>query len=82
MNLETLSDPTLIFREAQIGRNAAERLRKDGNRAAEVVAVEVARPLGRWHAAFYPVGAHGRQFDTKVTVTITQIPLADLIQRE
>ena len=71
MNFETLSDTPCIVRETEIGRDAAERLRKNGNRAAIVLAARVARPLGRWHAAFNPVGAHGRQLNAKVTVTAT-----------
>jgi hypothetical protein len=82
MNFETLSDTPCVVRETQIGRDAAERLRKDGNRAAVVIAVGVARPDGRCHAAFQPVGANGRQLNAKVTVTATQIPPADFFQRE
>jgi hypothetical protein len=82
MNFKTLSDTPCVVRETQIGRDAAERLRKDGNRAAIVIAVEVARPLGRWHAALKPVGANGRQLNANVTVTATQIPPADFIQSE
>jgi hypothetical protein len=82
MNFETLSDTSCVVAETQISRDAAERLREDGNRAAIVIAVGVARPLGRWHAPFKPVGANGRQLDAKVTVTATQIPVADFIQRK
>lgn len=82
MNLETLSDTQCVVRETQISRDAAERLRKDRNRAAIVIAAGVARPLARWHASFKPVGANGRQLNAKVTVTATQIPVADLIQRK
>ena len=71
MNFETLSDTPCVVRETQIGRDAAERLRKDGNRATIVIAVGVARPLGRWHAALKPVGANGRQLNANVTVTAT-----------
>jgi len=71
MNFETLSDTPRVVRETQIGRDAAERLRKDGNRATIVIAVGVARPLGRWHAALKPVGANGRQLNANVTVTAT-----------
>jgi len=82
MNLETLSDPSCVIRETQIGRDAAERLGEDGNRAAIVIAAGVARPLGRWHATFNPVGTNGRQLNAKMTVTATQILPADFIQRE
>jgi len=34
MNFETLSDTPRVVRETQVGRDAAERFRKDGNRAA------------------------------------------------
>jgi hypothetical protein len=82
MNLETLADTAFVLRKAQIGRDAAERLRQDGNRAAIVIAFpDVARPLGRGYATFYPVGANGRHFDAKVTVTATQTTPSDLIQR-
>ena len=46
MNFEALSDTPSVVRETQIGRDAAERLRKDGNRATIVIAVGVARPSG------------------------------------
>jgi len=71
MNFETLSDTPCVVRETQYSRDAAERLRKDGNRATIVIAVGVARPLGRWHAALKPVGANGRQLNANVTVTAT-----------
>jgi len=82
MNLETLSDTPYVVCETQIGRDAAERLRKNGNRAAIAIAAGVARSLGRWHAAFNPVGADGRELNANVTVTATQILPADFIQRE
>jgi len=82
MNLETLSDTAGVVRETQIGRDAAEGLGKDGNRAAIVVALGVAGPLGRGDPAFYPVRTNVRQFNANVTVTATQIRLTDLIQRE
>jgi len=71
MNFETLSDTPRVVRETQVGRDAAERFRKDGNRAAIDIAAGVARPLGRWHAALKPVGANGRQLNANVTVTAT-----------
>src|SRR5690242_11672775 len=82
MNFETLSDAACVVRETKIGRDAAERLRKDGDRAATVIAAGIACPFGRWHAAFDPVGAKGRKFNANVTVTATQIAPADFIQRE
>jgi hypothetical protein len=71
MNFESLSDTALVARETQIGRDAAERLCQDGDRTGIIVAVGVARSLGRRHAALKPVGADGRQLNTKVTVTAT-----------
>jgi hypothetical protein len=82
MNFEALSDTPSVVRETQIGRDAAERLRKDGHCAAIVISVGVAHLVGRWHTAFKPVGANGRQLNAKVAVTATQIPAADFIQRE
>ncbi len=82
MNLETLSDTAIVVRETQIGRDAAEGLGEDGNRATIAVSLGTARPLGRGHVALEPVGANGRQLNADVTVTAAQIPLADLIQRE
>jgi len=82
MNFKTLTDTPCVVRETQIGRDAAERLRKDGERAAIVIAPAVARPLGRWHAAFNPVRAQVGQLNAKVTVTATQIPPPDFIQGE
>jgi hypothetical protein len=82
MYLETLSDTAIVVWETQIGRDAAEGLGEDGNHAAIVIALGVAGPLGRWNAALEPVGANGRQLNSNVAVTATQIPPADLIQRE
>ena len=82
MNFEALSDTPYVVRETQIGRDAAERLRKDGHRTAVVIAAGVARPLARWHAALEPIGANGRHLNADVTVTATQISPADFIQRE
>jgi hypothetical protein len=82
MNFETLSDAAFVDRDTKICRDAAERLRKDGNRGTMIIAIGGASPFDRGHSTFYPVGANGRQFDAKVTVTATQIPPADLIQRK
>src|SRR5262249_4620829 len=82
MDLEALSDAAFVVRQAQIGRDAAEGLRQDGNGGAIVIALGVARPLRRGNAAFYPVGANARQLDAKATVAATQISPLDLIQRE
>src|SRR5215472_14468179 len=82
MNFESLSGTALVVRETQIGRDAAERLRQNRNRAAIAIALEVLRPFSHQHPAFHPVGTKGRQFDTKVTVTAAQPAPADLIQRK
>jgi hypothetical protein len=63
MNFETLSDAAFVDRDTKICRDAAERLRKDGNPGAIVVAMGVASSLDRGHTTFYPVGADGREFD-------------------
>jgi hypothetical protein len=82
MNFETLSDAAFVDLHTKICCDAAEGLRKDGDRATIVIAMGVASPFDRGQTTFDPVRADGRQFDAKVTVTATQIPLADLIQRE
>jgi hypothetical protein len=82
MNLETLPDAAFVDRDTKICRDAAERLREDGNRGGVVIAIGVASPFDRRHTTFYPIGADGRQLDAKVTVTAAQKPPADLIQRE
>jgi hypothetical protein len=82
MNLEALSDTPIVVRQTQIGRDAAEGLGEDGNSTTVVIAARVARPLGRRYAALEPVRAKGRQLNTNVTVAVTQVLLADLIQRE
>ena len=82
MKFETLADTAFVVRKTQIGCNAAERLGKDRNRAAIVIALEVAPLLGGGYAAFYPVGTNGRNFDANVKVTAPQTTPADLIQCE